>query len=108
MEEKGRDRKAYLVKPARLQEQLCNQLVSSLLLGVGCVRGRIGQGALLGMGEVRCGQSGGLAFGQAVGSRGVVGIGLRRCRSRGGTLTYWEGGWRHLGARCCGELASVG
>lgn len=79
----------------------CNRLVSGLLLGVGCARGRIGRGALLGMGAVHHGHLVGLTFGQVVGFGGLVGIGLRRCRIRGGKLTYWGGLWRHLRARRC-------
>jgi hypothetical protein len=36
-----------------------------------------------------------LPFGQVVGFGGLVGIGRRRCQSRGGGLIYWGGLWRH-------------
>ena len=78
---------------------MCNRLASGLLLEVGYARDRIGHGALLGMGAVHLEHLEGLAFGRVVGFGGLVGIGLRRCRSRGGKLTYWGGIWRHLRAR---------
>jgi hypothetical protein len=59
------------------------------------------------MGAVHHGRLVGLAFGQVVGFGGLVGIGRRRCQSRGGGLTYWGALWRHLRARRCGGLAYV-
>lgn len=57
------------------------------------------------MDAVRCGRLIGWVAGLVVGSRGLVGIVRRRCRSRGGMLIYLVGTPRHLLARRWSMLA---
>jgi hypothetical protein len=91
----------YLAVAVRWRGRSRSLPFSVPLLGVGCVRDHSGTGVPWGMGGGCRGHSGGLVSGLVGEFHGLVGTGLKRCRSHVGRLIYWVVCWRHLLARRC-------